>query len=85
MRLEFHDEDSVISYLMSLPHFEFERAVRHGHVAFVTRVFGFRRGYFTREVRRMRRNLDTLDRGIQEGYAEYLKTGFYGVSTEGRS
>ena len=83
--LEFHDEDSVISYLMSLPRQEFERAVREGGVALITRMFGLPRGYFVREVRRMRRNLDALDRGIQEGYSEHLKTGFYGASTEGRS
>jgi len=77
MRLEFHDEDSVISYLMTLPHFEFERAVKHGQVALVTRMFGFPRGYFVREIRRMRRNLAAFERGVQEGFEGQQKTSLY--------
>ena len=71
------DEDDVISYLMNLSRWEFERTVRRGGAALVTRVFGYPRGYFVREVRRMRRNLDALDRGIQKGYTEQQKTSLY--------
>ena len=85
MRLEFQDEDSVISYLMNLSLFEFDYAVRHGHIGFVTRLFGYPRGYFVREVRRMRRNLDAFGRGIQEGYAEQQRTSPYRDVFEGRN
>jgi len=71
------DEDGVISYLMSLPYWEFERAVKRGQVALVTRMFGLPRGYFVKEIRRMRRNLAAFERGVQEGFEGQQKTSLY--------